>query len=841
MEKQVRSLDCAARTPLYRGRAEGNVESDRRNLGARRTFCDARETANGSGAQRAITMTKTYRTLRVLLHGVLAVAFAATAARADLSASYDGSLAMSGETALVAGALTQVKASVTGTMAVQSADVAASGVYFLSGKLRGRRLTLTGMNASGMRLRWRAAVKAGNARGRAQLRGPGHQAKGMLVLTRRTVSPPSTPPCDSSYFTAQVMGRVLQPICANCHVAGGSAQSASFRVTAGDPLATQQSVDLSVDTANPTESRILKKPLGELPHGGGQQISPGSEEHQILQQWVTLVSTGRQCETQPEAPLVPIAPTELLVRASMDLRGLRPTLAELDAVETSSTAYETLVDQYLHTPEFLDRVKDLYDDALLVRREDFTDEARDKTWDVYGEALELIAWIVANDRPFTEVGTADYTVASPLFQSDPNRMPFPMTPVAGPGWQPTRYMDGRPHAGLLSTSAFYEVWDTNNTNKNRRRANRWSILFHCYNFLDTPVDVTRNVDNNDADAVLDAVTTRPDCKACHDRLDPLASFLFPLDNMDRLDNVSPTDFFSGDSERWRDANKRPPAVYGVPGTDIRDMGRLMTSHPKFAECQTKRAFKLLFLRDPKTSTELSTANDVASRWTTEDGYNFRLLVKRWMLSDAYRKRPVTDDAAWVRRTSPERLELLMKDLTGFVWQRDPDDDEDDANPASDPPRLAPVPLLTNEERGFKIIMGGINGVSVSGRSNSLNASVAMVQRKLAAMAADYVVTNDLALPDGQRKLLNGVTGAEDPSVDEAALRADIVALIRRLYGQRVAPSSAQVNGWLQLYRSLHGDRTQGGVNPGQVVGTQGERAWRGLLVAMLRSPKILLY
>ena len=107
-------------------------------------------------------------------------------------------------------------------------------------------------------------------------------------------------------------------------------------------------------------------------------------------------------------------------------------------------------------------------------------------------------------------------MANELFQSDVKRIPFPMEPVRGAAWQPTHYTDGRPHAGLLSTSAFYEVWDTNNTNKNRRRANRWSIVFHCYNFLDTPVDVTRNVDNNDADAVLNAVTTRSDCKACHD-------------------------------------------------------------------------------------------------------------------------------------------------------------------------------------------------------------------------------------------------------------------------------------------------------------------------------------
>jgi hypothetical protein len=550
-----------------------------------------------------------------------------------------------------------------------------------------------------------------------------------------------------------------------------------------------------------------------------------------------MVATGQQCGGGPPAgPMTPLAPGELLVRASMDLRGRRPTLEQLDVIEQRPNLYPSIVDQYLHSSEFLERVKDVYDDALLVRREDFTDEARDETSAIYGEALELIAYIVGNDRPFTEIGTADYTVANQLFQSDPNRMPFPMEPVTGPHWQPTHYTDGRPHAGLLSTSAFYEVWDTNNTNKNRRRANRWSIVFHCYNFLDTPVDVTRNVDNNDANAVLNAVTTRADCKACHDRLDPMASFLFPTDNAGLDDGSGPDDFFSGDPNRWRRANRRPPAVYGMPGVDIRDMGRLMTSHPKFAECQTKRAFKLLFLRDPKSNEELATASDLATRWGPEDNYNFRKLVRRWMLSDVYKNQPANNNADWIRRVSPERFETLVKDLTGFVWTRDPD--RDDGNL---PPRTEPVPLLTNEEDGFKIILGGVNGVSVSARSQGLNASVAVVQRKLAALAADYVVQHDLPLPAAGRTILGDATGTEDPTRDEAAIRADIVKIARRFYGTSLPPNAPQVDVWFGLYRDLWNDRTQGGTNQGQVPGTPGERAWRGLITAMLRSPKILLY
>jgi hypothetical protein len=57
--------------------------------------------------------------------------------------------------------------------------------------------------------------------------------------------------------------------------------------------------------------------------------------------------------------------------------------------------------------------------------------ARDETAAIYGEALELIAYIVKNDRPFTEMGTADYTVANELFQRDMRRMPYQMEPVVG--------------------------------------------------------------------------------------------------------------------------------------------------------------------------------------------------------------------------------------------------------------------------------------------------------------------------------------------------------------------------------------------------------------------------
>lgn len=789
------------------------------------------------------------RTSRAVMVAAALTALLPAAAGADVTASWDGMLAAKkGPQGIVAASFVQTGANVIGTVAMNLDDGSASGLFPVIGTQKGTKLKLSGVDAAaGAKFTWKGKVSGDTLVGKARVKGGLLTKVGKLPFTKRVDVPPADPPehCESEFFTGQVMGRVLS-ICSACHMQGGVAQATSFRVTTSDPLATQDSLALHVDFANPSASRILQKPLNALPHGGGVRLVAGSEEYGILEQWVNLVASGQQCGGGPaDVPMVPMEPWELAMRAAMDLTGKRPTPAQLDVIEADHAAYEGLIDAWMHTPEFLARVKDTYDDALLVRREDFNDERRDETDAIYGEALELISYIVAHDRPFTEIGTADYTVANALFQNDRRRMPYAMEPVAGNAWQPTHYLDGRPHAGLLSTSAFYEVWDTNNTNKNRRRANRWSIVFHCYNFLDTPVDVTRDVDNNDTGAVLSAVTTRADCKGCHDRLDPMASFLFPTDDASGLEDGNGTDFrtdfFSGNPERWRTANLRPPAVYGGPGTDLQDLGRLLVGHPRFAECQTRRVFEMLFQRKPASNRELGMVQSIAQAWKTEDGHDFRKLVKRWMTSNAYTERPSNDDPAWVRRTSPERLESLVQDVTGYVWTRDADDDQDDENPESDPPRAAPVPLLTTEERGFKVIMGSINGTSVTGRATNLNASVLMVHRKLAALAATSVVEDELALPDGQRRLLMGVAGDEDPSADEAAIRAVLSRLARRLYGVQWAPDSAQIDRLVNLYTALWNDRTQSGDDAGQVPGEPGERAWRGVLIAMLRSPRVITY
>jgi mono/diheme cytochrome c family protein len=86
------------------------------------------------------------------------------------------------------------------------------------------------------------------------------------------------------------MPKVLEPVCAECHVEGGFAGHVPFRVTVGDPVATVLSAVREVDPGDVLQSNILRKPRGDVAHGGGQRIVPGSLEEGVLIEWLNRLT-----------------------------------------------------------------------------------------------------------------------------------------------------------------------------------------------------------------------------------------------------------------------------------------------------------------------------------------------------------------------------------------------------------------------------------------------------------------------------------------------------------------------------------------------------------------------
>ncbi|MDG1115424.1 MAG: DUF1588 domain-containing protein, partial [Pseudomonadales bacterium] len=188
-------------------------------------------------------------------------------------------------------------------------------------------------------------------------------------------------------------------------------------------------------------------------------------------------------------------------------------------------------------------------------------------WGLARSAVELIAYIVENDRNYQEVVTADYMMmnyavndflngGAEFEMSDPEQVSycqkFPDAPCIDhrqfkPGQNrgqiikdqhlvsedtefQTSLVTGHsefieyPHAGVLNTPAFLHRYPSTETNRNRARA-RWTF----YHFLG--VDIEKSAPRSTEPAALsdsDNPTMRnPACTVCHQILDPVAgSFQF---------------------------------------------------------------------------------------------------------------------------------------------------------------------------------------------------------------------------------------------------------------------------------------------------------------------------
>ena len=91
-----------------------------------------------------------------------------------------------------------------------------------------------------------------------------------------------------------------------------------------------------------------------------------------------------------------------------------------------------------------------------------------------GEEPLLLARIIATDRPWTDAVLADWTMATPLLGEI-----WPIDFCSGEsGWQPARYTDGRPSAGVLSTNGCRR-YTTTDPNMNCGRAAAISRLLLC--------------------------------------------------------------------------------------------------------------------------------------------------------------------------------------------------------------------------------------------------------------------------------------------------------------------------------------------------------------------------
>ena len=162
--------------------------------------------------------------------------------------------------------------------------------------------------------------------------------------------------------------------------------------------------------------------------------------------------------------------------------------------------------------------------------------------------LELIAHVVANNLPYTEILTADYIMANPWsaaaygastrFDNPEDVHEFKPSRIAryfrtGDGYEaendrivnavrvldPGPLITHYPHAGILNTTVFLLRFPTTATNRNRARS-RWT--YYHFLGLDIEKSASRTTDPVALADTNNPTMRNPACTVCHRVLDPVA-------------------------------------------------------------------------------------------------------------------------------------------------------------------------------------------------------------------------------------------------------------------------------------------------------------------------------
>ncbi|MCA9105058.1 MAG: DUF1592 domain-containing protein [Planctomycetales bacterium] len=741
-----------------------------------------------------------------------------------------------------------------------------------------------------------------------------------------------------TFFVDQVWANVGAARCLNCHKAGGDAGDSRFVLLDPERaveeerdrfLAVNQDQFLArtIDRDG-GESRLLLKALGELEHGGEQVLERDSVEYRILLEWQRRLESPGNMDSpgieasEPDdresdstayfAGVTRLDDRQLLRRATLSLAGRLPTPAELAAVSTGeAAALDAVLDGVMTEESFYVRLREGFNDIFLflgvdgnpdqtvISYEHFeqtrhwyqhhdlshiADEderrragyqlANDYRRAILEEPLWLIDHIVRDNRPFTEIVTADYIMVSPytargygIFDelrerfADPED-PFEFIPVQLKALRGRNESENQesdtgfyPHAGVLSTFQYLSRYGTTETNRNRLRAR-----MYYQHFLDVDVlELAARV--SDAAAVTarfeNPTMQAAECVVCHRTLDPVAGLFQDYWRHDpnfaiygRRKEGWFTDMFAAGFEgedlpaddRWR---------------ALAWLGERTSRDPRFARAMVGHAYYLLTGRRPMLPpTDLTDPLhesrrraylaqqrqiDLVTRRFIDSNFNFKEALKGWIDSDFYRadglaaalesaeREAELIDLGIVRLLSPEQLERKIEAVFGQRWGR-----------------------LTEQTA---MLYGAIDSKEVTQRATDPSGAMGAIQRTLANDVACRHVALDFSRPAEERLLFAEVEPdvlPGDSAEADQRIRRTISHLHERILGRTDSPDSEEVARTYRLLSIILEDSRTRSQGEGREIyhcrqGLLREvpdphytvRAWRSVVTYLLRQPEFL--
>jgi hypothetical protein len=723
-------------------------------------------------------------------------------------------------------------------------------------------------------------------------------------------------------FESGVWAKVGERSCLRCHNKNGDAAESHFvlsnpRSSSDDEGLRQNRLafERMAKTQDDQGNRLLLKVVGELDHGGGQVLSADSTAYKALQRFVNEVNNpqANPVESLRAEAFDPkkffdgleyLPADRLLRRITLSLAGRLPTATEGSEIQKNGLkALNGILNQLMKEEAFYVRLKEGFNDIFLtVGIEDNAETllsyehfehtrlwystfdlshvpeadrqtAQWKLADVYRESLlreplELIAHIVRNERPFTELVNADYIMVSPytargygIYDELKDKFtnandPFEYIPAK---LKALRSREGHiqesttgmyPHAGFLSTFHYLRRYPSTETNRNRLRARMFYQHFLGVDIMQLAPRAT------DASAVAKQyeipTMQAADCVVCHRTIDPVAS---AFQDYNFEGHVGPRKAgwyqdmfqagFEGEqmpaSERWR-------APQWLAERTIQDarFPIAMVEHVYFILTGRKVLKAPEDIEDPlfDARRRAYTAQRVMIERVADhfknSGFNLKTAFKDIIASDFYRidgissaelqpqRKAELDDIGIVRLISPEQLERKIAAIFGKPWGK-----------------------LSDE---VKILYGGIDSITVTDRNADPSGAMGAIQRILANDLSCHWVSRDFRLASAERRLFPGIESDVVPGSAEsdAKIRQTIVQLHQLLLGVTREATHPEVERTFQLFGGILEDaKKQPRIQPYESYFCGGRdefrsedphytlRAWRGVVAYLLRQHEFL--
>lgn len=689
----------------------------------------------------------------------------------------------------------------------------------------------------------------------------------------------SAPSCSIEAFGQTVWAPILAKNCQSCHLSKGLAEQKGSQFilsTADGPNYMAKNYNAFQKAAAPSAngvSLVLSKASG-VAHVGGKVITVDSEKYATLSAFIDKKKVNDGCATVSAAliqKLLPLSSAQVLWKAAMQLAGRQPSAQEITLATTGHIrdALETI----LAGAYFEDYIKRIYNDLTLAeffkgdnaiefyyhkvgesntdwRGSDLATAVRG-AWPYYQAPNELARYIIASDRPYTEILTADYLMLNPLTSCDilgkgyvlPFKNNCTMSETSAMNacvrsdfdftnpyidwcseFLPKKPTFKQPVAGLLTDIPYLNIHSTTSSNRNRLRAR---IVLEQFLGLDVMgLQGTTDVSNITKTAIVNPTMNDPQCAACHAVVDPIASSFQKHDE---------NGMYSANAV-W--AKDMLPAGFNgltVPADaePITWLASQIVKDPRFARNAVAFWYKNLtgndILKDPNTSDahyreslaakiEQNTFFDDEGTAFAANGFKTREMIKDLILSPYYTTRAIDSGLAASEklmlqsfghsgRKTPEDLHASLFSATGSYWLLPGQKLE----PLKSNYAVNDQTYLMNDKQ-LLVTAGGIDSHVSQVRNNDMSSVFSSIVNFASTSMPCKVVTTDFEKVTATRILFPYVEKSSGPSdaVGAAAIRRNIVFLHKKFLGETLAVDDAETIATFNLFKTLYADHLKAG-------------------------------